>query len=125
MPQTPVGLTDLTLGVEESRAKRHQRQQSRFRDRGGFVLLYRKRDALLTPFYSIFKPSNRNTLVDILMGRRAASPKKSMRRSTSRSPSKRAKTPSMPELNDSTVSLTKTPRKTRPPKASVEGRSSV
>ena len=39
VPQTPVGPTKLTLGVEESRAQRHQRQQSRFRDRGGFVTL--------------------------------------------------------------------------------------
>ncbi|KAF8346693.1 hypothetical protein F5887DRAFT_91053 [Amanita rubescens] len=114
-PQTPMGPMKLTLGVEESRAHRHQRQQSRFRDRGG-----------------IFKPSNRNTLVDILMGRRAPSPRKSMRRSASYSPSKRDKTPSRPDVdktrvscNDSAVSptKTKTPRKTRslvPPQATLE-----
>lgn len=132
VPQTPVGLTKLTLGVEESRAQRHQRQQNRFRDRGGFVTLDWKKDALLTPLYSIFKPSNRNTLVDILMGRRAPSPKKSTRRSASRSPSKKDKTPLTPERsidtdkmprNDSAVSPAKAPKK--PPKASVEGRSSV
>ncbi|KAG5642706.1 hypothetical protein DXG03_002309 [Asterophora parasitica] len=60
--------------VEESRAQRLQRQQARFRDRGG-----------------IFVPSNRNTLADILMGRKAASPKRvfGRARSSSLSPSKR------------------------------------
>ncbi|KAF8630279.1 hypothetical protein AX17_005465 [Amanita inopinata Kibby_2008] len=77
VPQTPTGPAKLTVGVEESRAQRLQRQQARFRDRGG-----------------IFIPTNRNTLVDILMGRRAPSPKKSFRRSTSCSPAKREKTPS-------------------------------
>ncbi|KAK2465152.1 hypothetical protein APHAL10511_002844 [Amanita phalloides] len=72
-----MGSVKLTVGIEESRAQRQQRQQSRFRDRGG-----------------IFKPSNRNTLVDILMGRRAPSPKKSTRRSASCSPSKGDKNPS-------------------------------
>ncbi|KII90122.1 hypothetical protein PLICRDRAFT_29231 [Plicaturopsis crispa FD-325 SS-3] len=42
------------LNVEESRAKRLERQQSRFRDRGG-----------------IFVPSGKNTLVDVLLARTA------------------------------------------------------
>ncbi|KAF6750903.1 hypothetical protein DFP72DRAFT_1072057 [Ephemerocybe angulata] len=53
--------------VEESRQERLQRQQARIRDRGG-----------------IFVPTVRNTLADILCGRREASPKK-LRRSRSRS----------------------------------------
>ncbi|TFK24891.1 hypothetical protein FA15DRAFT_669098 [Coprinopsis marcescibilis] len=53
--------------VGESRQQRMQRQQSRFRDRGG-----------------IFVPTARNTLADILLGRKVPSPRKS-RRSRSRS----------------------------------------
>ncbi|EDR09391.1 uncharacterized protein LACBIDRAFT_318927 [Laccaria bicolor S238N-H82] len=61
------------LDVEESRAKRLQRQQARFRARGG-----------------IFVPSNRNLLADILLGRAAPrqSPRRSRSRSLSCSPSK-------------------------------------
>ncbi|KAF8064030.1 hypothetical protein FPV67DRAFT_1654173 [Lyophyllum atratum] len=66
-----VALFKETITVEESRAQRLQRQQARFRDRGG-----------------IFVPTNRNTLVDILLGRKAASPKKGRGRSTSVSPQK-------------------------------------
>ncbi|KIL71751.1 hypothetical protein M378DRAFT_242040 [Amanita muscaria Koide BX008] len=65
-PQIPAGPVKLTVGVEESRAQRHQRQLSRFRDRGG-----------------IFVPTTRNTLADILLKRRAASPKKSLSRAAS------------------------------------------
>ncbi|TFK37688.1 hypothetical protein BDQ12DRAFT_152452 [Crucibulum laeve] len=59
--------------VEDSRTQRLQRQQARFRDRGG-----------------IFVPTNRNTLVNILLGRAPASqsPKRVHGRSTSISPQK-------------------------------------
>ena len=136
-PQTPMGPMKSALGVEESRAQRHQRQQSRFRDRGGFVIWFGKGYSPDTPFCRIFKPSNRNTLVDILMGRRAPSPKKLLRRSTSCSPSKRDKTPSRLDVDKTRVSCdnsavsptkTKTSRKTRslvPPQATLEGRSSI
>lgn len=80
----------IPLPVEESRAKRLQRQQARFRDRGGFVLpvvdcewCYR-----LTLFDSIFVPSSRNTLIDILLGRKVPSPQKRRSRSLSCSPVK-------------------------------------
>lgn len=38
-PQPPSGPVKLTVSVEESCAKRRERQLSRFRDRGGFVVL--------------------------------------------------------------------------------------
>ncbi|GLB44208.1 hypothetical protein LshimejAT787_1601380 [Lyophyllum shimeji] len=66
-----VALSKEPIVVEESRAQRLQRQQARFRDRGG-----------------IFVPSNRNTLVDILLGRKVASPKQTRARSASLSPQK-------------------------------------
>ncbi|PPQ90276.1 hypothetical protein CVT25_013101 [Psilocybe cyanescens] len=67
-PKTAVILAT-PINVEESRAQRLQRQQSRFRDRGG-----------------IFVPSSRNILANILLGK--ASPlKKPQRRSVSASPS--------------------------------------
>ncbi|KAF8999766.1 hypothetical protein BDQ17DRAFT_1410526 [Cyathus striatus] len=56
------------IAIEESRAQRLQRQQARFRDRGG-----------------IFVPTNRNTLADILLGRNPTqrrSPRKSGRNVT-------------------------------------------
>ncbi|EAU87664.2 hypothetical protein CC1G_09125 [Coprinopsis cinerea okayama7 len=73
--------------VEESRQQRLQRQQSRFRDRGG-----------------IFVPTSRNTLADILLGRRDASPKKPRRsrgRSVSVSPRKPYHPPSSPSVGKS------------------------
>ncbi|KAF8626038.1 hypothetical protein AX15_005128 [Amanita polypyramis BW_CC] len=106
VPQTPIGPVQLAVGVEESRAQRHERQQSRFRDRGG-----------------IFKPSNRNTLVDILMGRRPPSPRKSIRRSASCSPLKRDKTPSRTKSNADTANASKKGRTSRndhvPPKKAL------
>ncbi|PFH46281.1 hypothetical protein AMATHDRAFT_88405 [Amanita thiersii Skay4041] len=87
-PQVPKGPVKLAVSVEQSRAQRLQRQQARFRDRGG-----------------IFNPSSRtNGLVDILMGRRATSPRRSLRRSASCSPTKkRERTPLRTEvLDDST-----------------------
>ncbi|KAJ7222357.1 hypothetical protein GGX14DRAFT_663380 [Mycena pura] len=66
---TPIAACD----VEQSRAKRLQRQQSRFRDRGG-----------------IFVPSTSNDLVDILLGKKKLSPlkRRSRSRSLSASPTK-------------------------------------
>ncbi|KAF8889065.1 hypothetical protein BD779DRAFT_1521784 [Infundibulicybe gibba] len=65
------------LGPAESRAQRLQRQQSRFRDRGG-----------------IFVPTARNTLVDILLGKSTAA---QQRRSVSCSPVRVSKAPSVGE----------------------------
>ncbi|KAJ3530003.1 hypothetical protein NMY22_g8752 [Coprinellus aureogranulatus] len=63
--------------VEESRQQRLQRAQARFRDRGG-----------------IFVPTNRNTLIDILLGKKEATPKRSTRsRSRSVSPHKPSASP--------------------------------
>ncbi|KAJ3537483.1 hypothetical protein NMY22_g5578 [Coprinellus aureogranulatus] len=63
--------------VEESRQQRLQRAQARFRDRGG-----------------IFVPTNRNTLIDILLGKKEATPKGSTRsRSRSVSPHKPSVSP--------------------------------
>ncbi|KAG6836963.1 hypothetical protein H0H93_000355 [Arthromyces matolae] len=84
------GETNAPIPVEESRAQRLQRSQARFRDRGG-----------------IFVPTTRNTLVDILLGRKAASPKKSLGRgrSVSLSPKKKINT------KDTNVPLRTSPRK--------------
>ncbi|KAF5376064.1 hypothetical protein D9615_007685 [Tricholomella constricta] len=91
------------IPVEESRAQRLQRQQARFRDRGG-----------------IFVPSNRNTLVDILLGRKAASPKKTLRgRSASLSPRK----PESKGNGDATKALRTSPRKAA--QGRTEGESAV
>ncbi|KAF9054185.1 hypothetical protein BJ165DRAFT_690772 [Panaeolus papilionaceus] len=68
--KTAVILATPIENVEESRAQRLQRQQARFRDRGG-----------------IFVPSSRNTLADILLGK--ASPLKKRQRSVSASPTRR------------------------------------
>ncbi|PPQ70632.1 hypothetical protein CVT26_010060, partial [Gymnopilus dilepis] len=70
-PPKPALILATPINVEESRAKRHERQQSRFRDRGG-----------------IFVPSSRSTLADILLGK-APPLKKAPRRSASASPTKR------------------------------------
>ncbi|RDB23791.1 hypothetical protein Hypma_009307 [Hypsizygus marmoreus] len=71
-PSKTPAVPKVPIPVEESRAQRLQRQQARFRDRGG-----------------IFVPSNRNTLIEILLGRKPAqSPRKSRGRSLSRSPVK-------------------------------------
>ncbi|KAF8901067.1 hypothetical protein CPB84DRAFT_1847040 [Gymnopilus junonius] len=70
-PPKPSLILATPVNVEESRAKRHQRQQSRFRDRGG-----------------IFVPTSRSTLADILLGK-APPLKKPARRSISASPTKR------------------------------------
>ncbi|KAJ7080011.1 hypothetical protein B0H15DRAFT_857700 [Mycena belliarum] len=58
----------VSLQVQESRTKRLGRQQARFRDRGG-----------------IFVPRTHNNLIDILLGRKNASPLKRRSRSRSRS----------------------------------------
>lgn len=65
----------LAVPVEDSRAQRIQRQQSRFRDRGGSVaasfnsqwplMIYTNSFSV----HRIFVPSNKNTLIDILLAR--------------------------------------------------------
>ncbi|KAG6808991.1 hypothetical protein H0H92_002081 [Tricholoma furcatifolium] len=75
-PRQPPAPAPSSSSVEESRAQRLQRSQARFRDRGG-----------------IFVPTNRNTLADILLGRKVASPKKTLTlrgRSASLSPKKKS-----------------------------------
>ncbi|KDQ24012.1 hypothetical protein PLEOSDRAFT_1108476 [Pleurotus ostreatus PC15] len=89
-----------SVDPKDSRAKRLERQQSRFRDRGG-----------------IFVPSNRNTLLDVLLARTtsrdsprtaAASSNAARRRSLSSSPLRRPshtprETPSIPRGRSSDV----------------------
>ncbi|OJA20550.1 hypothetical protein AZE42_07070 [Rhizopogon vesiculosus] len=61
----------LPVTVEESKAQRIQRQQARFRDRGGSGSLLTYTVIELTPVdpYSAFVPSEKNPLVDILLSR--------------------------------------------------------
>ncbi|KAF9553861.1 hypothetical protein CPC08DRAFT_214765 [Agrocybe pediades] len=95
-PPKPAAILATPINVEESRAQRLQRQQSRFRDRGG-----------------IFVPSSRNTLADILLGK--APPIKKIRRSVSASPLKRKSlgngAPEPENLTDIPISSKKTPAK--------------
>lgn len=103
-PQIPAGPVKLTVGVEESRAQRHQRQLSRFRDRGG-----------------IFVPTTRNTLADILMKRRAASPKRSSSRAASPQKSlRRSASPTKRDARSEDVADSK--RAASPAKASRKNR---
>lgn len=90
-PKPPIILAT-PLDVEESRAQRLQRQQTRFRDRGG-----------------IFVPTNRTTLVDILLGR--ASPLKGPCRSASVSPSRVNKEKYSSGNEVSNPALRRSPRK--------------
>ncbi|KAG5650044.1 hypothetical protein H0H81_000981 [Sphagnurus paluster] len=84
-----LALPKAPIPVEESRAQRMQRQQARFRDRGGQVTFFPQKYCLLEFFlYRIFVPSNRNTLIGILLGRKPVSPKSFRRRSASLSPKK-------------------------------------
>ncbi|KAG6866327.1 hypothetical protein C0991_005794 [Blastosporella zonata] len=101
-------LSTVPIPVEESRAQRLQRSQARFRDRGG-----------------IFVPTTRNTLVDILLGRKVATPKKVERsrsaslspkkgrgRSVSVSPKKKGvKSSRNKDAGDATIALRTSPRK--------------
>ena len=91
--------------VEESRAKRVEKQQSRYRDRGGCVrspacsshhgVRMSVHSRVVTRHFSIFKPAEKNGLLDVLLARgvNGESPVKarrgSMRRSRSASPSKK------------------------------------
>ncbi|KAG6879639.1 hypothetical protein C0992_000274 [Termitomyces sp. T32_za158] len=80
--------------VEESRAQRLQRSQARFRDRGG-----------------IFVPTARNTLVDILLGKRVASPKKGRGRSASLSPKKKSAKSGLRNNDEELKAVRTSPRK--------------
>ncbi|KAG6909168.1 hypothetical protein DXG01_001795 [Tephrocybe rancida] len=82
------------IPVEESRAQRLQRSQARFRDRGG-----------------IFVPTARNTLVDILLGRKVASPKKGRGRSASVSPKKNSTKKDVTNSEEEEKALRRSPRK--------------
>ena len=78
--------------IETSRAKRIERQQARFRDRGGYVASSMHIVAFtLNLATSIFKPSEHNPLLDLLLSRgvNGESPSRgnSQRRSRSRSAS--------------------------------------
>ncbi|KDR78397.1 hypothetical protein GALMADRAFT_245561 [Galerina marginata CBS 339.88] len=70
-PPKPAVILATPVNVEESRAQRLQRQQARFRDRGG-----------------IFVPSSRNTLADILLGKALPLKRPHRSRSVSASPTK-------------------------------------
>ncbi|KAG6868774.1 hypothetical protein C0993_010701 [Termitomyces sp. T159_Od127] len=87
-------LPKVPIPVEESRAQRLQRSQARFRDRGG-----------------IFVPTARNTLVDILLGRKVASPKKGRGRSASLSPRKKGAKSVLRENEEEVKAVRTSPRK--------------
>ncbi|KAH0589062.1 hypothetical protein H2248_004834 [Termitomyces sp. 'cryptogamus'] len=84
----------VSIPVEESRAQRLQRSQARFRDRGG-----------------IFVPTSRNTLADILLGRKVASPKKKRGRSASLSPKKKSVESNARNNDDEIKAVRMSPRK--------------
>ncbi|KAF8804409.1 hypothetical protein BYT27DRAFT_7193850 [Phlegmacium glaucopus] len=91
-PPKPAIILATPINVEESRAQRLQRQQARFRDRGG-----------------LFVPTNRSTLLDILLGK--APPLKKPRRSASASPSRVDEEKSSTGIETSKPTLRRSPRK--------------
>ncbi|KAG1732685.1 uncharacterized protein EDB91DRAFT_1302096 [Suillus paluster] len=104
----------LPVSVEESKAQRLQRQQARFRDRGG-----------------AFVPSEKNTLKDILLARtvsgespsKAATKSPHRHRSPSVSPSKakRNKTTTKPKGSPAKVKVSRSNTKTQAPAGLVSG----
>lgn len=92
-PQPRAEPPSAVKNVEESRQQRQQRAQARFRDRGGYAVprLFQTRRATDAQPPRIFVPTNRNTLIDILLGKKQATPKNARRnrsRSVSVSPHK-------------------------------------
>ncbi|KAG6887192.1 hypothetical protein C0995_000512 [Termitomyces sp. Mi166 len=88
-------LLKVPIPVEQSRAQRLERSQARFRDRGG-----------------IFVPTARNTLADILLGRKVASPKKKRGSSASLSPKKKSVKSDVRNNDEEVKAVRTSPRKT-------------
>jgi hypothetical protein len=103
----------LPVTVEESKAQRLQRQQARFRDRGGSVPRTYI-ELTLIALFSAFVPSEKNALKDILLARTVSgeSPSKVVTKSPYRHRSRSA-SPSKAKRNKATSKAKRSPIKDR------------